>query len=746
MSNAFDDDAEILAAARAGFLEEAQEMLRQYEAALLVLESDPADAEQLNAAFRAAHTIKGGAGMFGLDDVVRFTHVAETLLDALRDGRRVMDGDCMDALLASRDQIEALLREVDHGGPTDAEVLASSAALADRLRALMGEPAQAPAAPAATGAVTALGGEGPSAPAEAAGPACWHLSVKFGPDALRNGLDPLAFLRYLGQMGTVHALHLMHAEVPALDALDAEACHIWVELRLESDKTQPQIASVFEFAQDDSDVQILAPGAGPADFEALVERRCGTDAEQRALLLEIWTGMGVRFRVVETPAAAGADEVEAAELIPRIERRAEGAPRERGPDRRSGEGERRQGGRDRRAGDDTRFVRVRADKLDTLIDLIGELVIAGSGAQMTANFAGDAAAIEATARVMSLMQDTRDAALGLRMVPVGETFARFHRVVRDVAKQLGKEIELLVTGGDTEMDKSMVDAIADPLMHLVRNSMDHGLEMPEDREAAGKSRVGTIRLNAFHEAGSIVIEVRDDGRGLARDRILNKAVERGLVASDAVLSDADIWQLIFQPGFSTAEAVTDLSGRGVGMDVVKRNIEALRGQIRLHSDPGQGTLTQIRLPLTLAMIDGFLTQVGDVHYVLPLSVVSECIDVPPEAQKALSQNPEQVSGTFNMRGEIVPWLDLARFYRCPVDLQRRRSVVVVHEGQGGRVGVIVDRLLGEHQTVIKPLSGLFTHVKALAGSTILGSGDVALVLDVNGLMGSARRHGAAQPS
>ncbi len=738
MSSGTDDDAEILAAARAGFLEEAQEMLRQYEAALLVLESDPADGEQLNAAFRAAHTIKGGAGMFGLDDVVRFTHVAETLLDALRDGRRGLDGECMDALLASRDQIDALLREVDHGGPTDPDVLDRSAALAQRLRGLMGEPEAA--APAPTSAAPAAP-EGVEQAGEAEGPACWHLSVKFGPDALRNGLDPLAFLRYLGQMGTVHALHLMHAEVPALDALDAEACHIWVEVRLESGKTQAQIASVFEFAQDDSDVQILAPGASPAEFEAVVERRCGTDAERRALLLEIWTGMGVRLRVVETPASAAAD-AEAVDVIPRVERRGEGAPRERGPDRRSGEGERRQGGRDRRAGDDTRFVRVRADKLDTLIDLIGELVIAGSGAQMTANFAGDAAAIEATARVMSLMQDTRDAALGLRMVPVGETFARFHRVVRDVAKQLGKEIELLVTGGDTEMDKSMVDAIADPLMHLVRNSMDHGLEMPDEREAAGKSRGGTIRLNAFHEAGSIVIEVRDDGRGLARERILNKAVERGLVAHDAVLSDADIWQLIFQPGFSTAEAVTDLSGRGVGMDVVKRNIEALRGQIRLHSEPGQGTLTQIRLPLTLAMIDGFLTQVGDVHYVLPLAVVSECIDVPPEAQRALTQNPEQVSGTFNMRGEIVPWLDLARFYRCPVDLQRRRSVVVVREGQGGRVGVIVDRLLGEHQTVIKPLSGLFTHVKALAGSTILGSGDVALVLDVNGLMTSARRHGA----
>ncbi|MBB5205666.1 two-component system chemotaxis sensor kinase CheA [Inhella inkyongensis] len=726
-----DDDAEILAAARDGYLEEAQEMLRQYEASLLVLEGDPTDAEQLNAAFRAAHTIKGGAGMFGFEDVVRFTHVAETLLDALRDGRRALDGECMDALLQSRDQIEALLGEIDQGEAANPAVLEAANGLADRLRALMGEaPApRATAAPAPEQLAVAA--------AQPEGPAHWHLSLRFLPDALRNGLDPLAFLRYLGQLGTIHALHLMHAEVPALDALDAEACHLWVELRFETDKGRAEIESVFEFALEDSDVQILEPGCAPGRFESLAEKRCGLDAEKRALLFEIWRDMGVRFEVVETVVATLQEE-EA--VVPRIERRAEGAPREKGPDRRSGEGDRRNAPRDRRTGEDTRFIRVRADKLDTLIDLIGELVIAGSGAQMVAHHAKDEATLEAMLRVMSLMQDTRDAALGLRMVPVGETFGRFQRVVRDVSKQLGKEIELVVTGGDTEMDKSMVDAIGDPLMHLVRNSMDHGLEPPEEREAAGKPRAGTLRLNAFHEAGSIVIEVRDDGRGLARERILNKAIERGLIAPDAVLSDSDVWQLIFQPGFSTAEAVTDLSGRGVGMDVVKRNIEGLRGQIRLHSEPGNGTLTQIRLPLTLAMIDGFLTQVGEVHYVLPLAVVSECIDVPPEVQK----NAERVSGTFNLRGEIVPWLDLARFYRCPVQDNRRRSVVVVREGQGGRVGLIVDRLMGEHQTVIKPLAGLFTHVKALAGSTILGSGDVALVLDVNGLMESARRVGATR--
>ena len=300
-----------------------------------------------------------------------------------------------------------------------------------------------------------------------------------------------------------------------------------------------------------------------------------------------------------------------------------------------------------------RHIKVRADKLDHLIDLIGELVIAGLRARRWWQPPKDRPTfLEATQRVSELVQATRDGALALRMVPVGETFSRFNRVVRDTSKLLSKEIELVVTGGDTELDKSMVDLIGDPLMHLVRNSLDHGIETPEERLAAGKPRSGRLGLNAYHEAGSIVIEVSDDGRGLGRERIVKKALERGLIAEGTVLSDAEVWQLIFAPGFSTADAVTDISGRGVGMDVVKRNIESLRGQISLASTNGRGTTTQIRLPLTLAMIDGFLTLVGGVHYVLPLAVVSECIDLPRECR----DQADRTSGTFDLarRSAAVP--------------------------------------------------------------------------------------------
>lgn len=726
-----DDDAEILAAARAGFLDEASDMLSQFEHALLVMETAPDDAENLNAAFRAAHTIKGTAGMFGCEAVVTFTHEVETLLESLRSGKLHVTEEIAAALLDGRDQMEALIAEV-RSGDADPDVKARSEELGRVLRQLYGGSPAPAAAPAP---------KQPPKPPVIVAPAepnrgLWHLSLRFGPDALRDGMDPLAFLRYLRSLGTVQAIQLLTECIPDLESLDAEGSHLAFEVRLESTASRKTIEDVFEFAREVASIEVLTPDATPAEFDALLAQRCGDDAAARARLLELWKSQGVDLRVrteaatlpspddeVGAPATAEAPPPPAP--VPKIERRTERA-------------DRRNSGRDRRGAEETRFVKVRADKLDHLIDLIGELVIAGSGAQMVANHEGSPAFLEATQRVADLVQATRDGALALRMVPVGETFARFQRVVRDTSKQLGKEIEFTVTGGDTELDKSMVEVLADPLMHLVRNSLDHGIETPGERESNGKARLGHLGLNAYHEAGSIVIEVSDDGRGLRRERILGKAIERGLVTPEAQLTDAEVWQLIFAPGFSTAEQVTDLSGRGVGMDVVRRNIESLRGQISLVSSEGRGTTTQIRLPLTLAMIDGFLTMVGGVYYVLPLAVVAECIDVPRECREAA----DRTCGTFDLRGEVLPYLDLARFYGADSSDNRRRSLIVVRDGNV-RIGLVVDRLLGEHQTVIKPLAGIFRHLKALAGSTILGSGDVALVLDMQGLVTAATQAGAS---
>jgi two-component system chemotaxis sensor kinase CheA len=749
-----DDDADIIAAARAGFLDEATDMLQQFEQALLIMETSPDDAENLNAAFRAAHTIKGTAGLFGCDAVVAFTHEVETLLEAMRSGELKVNDAISAALLAGRDQMAALMAEV-RSGQTDPAVAACSISLGDELRSLRhgGDPTAGAATAVGSGAATKNTATPSAATAaststdEVSGAPLWHLSIRFGSDALRNGLDPLAFLRYLGSLGNVAACQTLVDAVPSIERLDAESCHLGFELQLRTDQPRDEIERVFEFAMDDCALTILGPNPDAGAYIGLLAERSGDDDDAAHALKAVWAAQGVDLDALLGQAASDATSNASPENLrgedkstpadtTAAERRAAEDDRRQAEERRVVATDRRTD-RKPRAAAQPQFVKVRADKLDHLIDLIGELVIAGSGAQMVANQEGSPSFLEATQRVSELVQATRDGALALRMVPVGETFSRFQRVVRDTSKLLGKDIELVITGGDTELDKSMVDVIGDPLMHLVRNSLDHGIETPAERIASGKSGTGRLGLNAYHEGGSIVIEVTDDGRGLDRERILRKAIERGLVSEGAVMSDAEVWQLIFAAGFSTADKVTEISGRGVGMDVVRRNVESLRGQISLVSTHGKGTTTQVRLPLTLAMIDGFLTMVSGVHYVLPLSVVSECIDVPRECR----DDPTRACGTFDLRGEVLPYLDLALFYGADTVQAGRRSLVVVREGSV-RVGLVVDRLLGEHQTVIKPLAGIFKPLEALAGSTILGSGDVALVLDMQGLMAAALRPGA----
>ena len=689
-------DDEILAAARAGFLDEAREMLHQFEEALLGLESDPDEQEILNSAFRAAHTIKGTAGLFGCDRVVAFTHDVETLLEAVRSGSYQLNDEAMGLLLSSRDQIEALLGDV--ASPTgDPELSEASRTLSSQLRALLGGVPEAGAAEQVA-----------AAPADAGGLQVWKVWAQFGTDALRSGLDPLSFLRYMGTQGELLSVRLLGEHVPDIDTLNPEDCHMGFEVQYATALDHAGIASVFEFAVEDCELHIECLSAPQAQQADAASAAAGVAAAAADVLADLASA---------TAAASAGGDVEAVHEAVPAERRA-------GADRRKSS-------RDRR-GDETRFVRVQADKLDHLIDLVGELVIASSGAQLVAQQEGSSTFAEAALRIRTLVESARDGALALRMVPIGEVFTRFHRVVRDVSKSLGKQVELQVTGADTELDKSMVEVIADPLMHLVRNSLDHGLETTEERHAAGKSERGVLALHAYHEGGQVVIEVTDDGRGLNRERILRKAIERGLVRADQTLADHEIDQLICAPGFSTAEQVTDISGRGVGMDVVKRSIESLRGQMQLVSEWGRGTTTQIRLPLTLAIIDGFLTSVGHTYYVLPMEIVSECIEVPQECL----DHPEQGVGYFNLRGEVLPYFDIALLHKVKPAAGGRRSLVVARDGHT-RIGLIVDRLHGEYQTVIKPLSNLFRHLRAIAGSTILGSGDVALVLDVPALVGYA---------
>ncbi|MDE3010735.1 MAG: chemotaxis protein CheA, partial [Pseudomonadota bacterium] len=378
---------------------------------------------------------------------------------------------------------------------------------------------------------------------------------------------------------------------------------------------------------------------------------------------------------------------------------------------------------------EARLIRVQADKLDQLIDLVGELVIAGASANLVARNSGQTALVEATSVLSRLVENIRDSALQLRMVQIGDTFNRFHRVVRDVSRELGKNIELVINGGETELDKSVVEKIGDPLMHLVRNAIDHGIESAEARLAVGKPASGRIELNAFHDSGSIVIEVVDDGGGLPRDRILQKAIERGLVQASDALSEQEVINLIFQPGFSTAEQVTNLSGRGVGMDVVRKNIQALRGRVDVQSESGRGSRFTIRLPLTLAIIDGFLVSAGSASYVIPLDMVVECLEL-----NTVSTERDYL----NLRGEVLPFIRLRSLFEVEGQAPRRENVVVVRSAHQ-KAGIVVDQLIGEFQTVIKPLGTLFRNLRGISGSTILGSGEVALILDVPTLTALAGR-------
>ncbi|MBX9607399.1 MAG: chemotaxis protein CheA [Gammaproteobacteria bacterium] len=694
------------------FLAESRELLEQMEDALLRLEADPHDRDLLDAIFRAAHTIKGSAGVFGYDPVVHFTHGVESVLDRLRDGEFALTPTLSALLLRCGDHMGALVEACTASETPPTELISVSETLAAELAAATGD--------------TQADETAARSPAEAettAGPARWRIELEFGSEVLRNGMDPLSFLRYLETLGTVRDVRTSIARLPRWSDLDPEACALDVELLFEGDVPLATIDGVFDFVRDDCAIRIT-----PAEHP---------DAETLAAIAD-YPAQAPRLGEILVGSQAVSDDTLRAALAAQSAQAEAGAPPRPLGEILVAEGAtspavveaalERQGQIKQQKGQESRLIRVDADKLDQLITLVGELVIAGSGINAKAQRAGLADIVESAETLARLVEGVRDSALGLRMVQIGPTFQRFQRVVRDVSRELGKDIELEITGGDTELDKSVVERIGDPLMHLVRNAMDHGIETPAARAAAGKPARARLRLHACHDSGSIVIDVADDGAGLNTEKIRAKAIERGLLAAGATPSEHEIHQMIFAAGFSTADAVSNLSGRGVGMDVVRSNIEALRGTIELESRAGLGTRVRIRLPLTLAIIDGFLVGLGNARYVLPLDVVEECLELSPAERLAVGKQ-----GFLNVRGEPLPMLRLREVFQLGEADWRRENVVVVRFG-ALKAGIVVDELLGELQTVIKPLGKLFAFLPGISGSTILGTGEVALILDVPGLV------------
>lgn len=757
------------------FVIESRELLEGMEDALLRIEQSPGDADLINAVFRAAHTIKGSAGLFGLDPVVEFTHNAENVLARARAGELPINAEFVALFLEVCDHMRTLVDRVANGGDFDVDISDRSHELVVRLQAF--SPASMPAEQKPM-----LPSSSPDVVAETADEAStetgdWHISLRFGRSVLKNGMDPLAFLRYLTTFGTIVRIVTLFDDLPETDAFDAEECYLGFEISYRTDADKAAIEGAFEFVRDDAQIRILPPHSKISEYVDFIQSMSPDEIKLGEILIRCGTltqnELDTALRTQAEEEAAGEAHHPIGEVLV--------AQRTVSPAVVDAALQKQKALKENRGGDSS-MIRVNADKLDEHINLIGELIIASAGIDLSAIKSGIPELLEAASVMKRLVENVRDSALQLRMVQIGATFNKFQRVVRDVSKEIGKEIRLEISGAETELDKTVIEKISDPLTHLVRNSMDHGIESADIRLARGKPAYGTLRLNAYHDSGSIVIEVSDDGGGLNRERILAKAIERGLVKPDELPSDDDVYNLIFEPGFSTAEQINNLSGRGVGMDVVRRNIKDLRGSIDIETIAGQGTTMRIRLPLTLAIIDGFLVAVGNSSFIVPLEMVVECVELTQEEVDASHGRQH-----LNLRGEVLPFIRLKELFDLPdappppendddddeydqgnargtqnernsaanahyeVDeelafllqpVKRENVVVVTYAGK--RAGLVVDELLGEHQTVIRPLGAVFNGMEGISGFTILGTGRVALIVDVPGLVrrvaGAERRH------
>ncbi len=708
------------------FLLECGELLTSMEEALLLMEESPADDEAINAIFRAAHTIKGTGGVFGFDDVESFTHIVENILDKVRNSEIEVESDLVAILLSCRDHMEILVTKAVAGEEIDDDEKELDRTLRNSLNLYMGTSA-------VTENNTAIVGQdsinhNSHIEIESHGQLVisdnWHISVRFDKDVLQNGMDPLSFMRYLQKIGEIVHVTTLFDDFPSLQEFDPELCYLGFEIDFSADVDKEKIEQVFEFVQDMCELYILSPRAQIQNYANVIQSLPEEDMRVGEILIasgaltqrELDQALSCQSSITgeENTTPIGEVLVENKVIHEEVVNTALNKQSKNMFNKSAGQN----------------VLRVDAEKLDSLINLVGELVISGATANMLVNNSGDEQLIESISIMSHLVEEIRDNALNLRMVQIGETFNRFKRVVRDVSKELGKEIILNIDGAETELDKTVVEKIGDPLMHLVRNAMDHGIETAAEREASGKPVKGNVWLNAYHDSGSIVIEVSDDGKGLSRDKILAKAHEKGLVVDGQALTDHEVFHLIFEAGFSTADKVTNLSGRGVGLDVVRRNIEALRGTVDVMANESGGTTVSIRLPLTLAIIDGFQVRVGESSYVIPLDMVNECIELDADVNKGTNTG---MHGYINLRDEVLPYLRLRDYFDEPGDHNKHESIVVVKYG-ANTAGFVVDELLGELQTVIKPMGKILQNVKGLSGATILGSGNVAIILDVPNLV------------
>ncbi|MCI4626231.1 MAG: chemotaxis protein CheA [Candidatus Magnetoovum sp. WYHC-5] len=685
------------------YKEEAQELLSELETSLLELEESPEDIELISRVFRAMHTIKGSGAMFGFDKIAHFTHEVETAFDLVRNGQLSVTKELINLTLLARDQIRAMLEEYGGGARIDES---KSAEIIKGFKRIM-QKVEGGTEGAESAASAKAGSEADES--DEAKSVTYRVRFKPDHDLFMSGTNPVLLLNELRELGQTIVI-AQTQDIPILKELEPEKCYTFWDVILTTDKGINAIKDVFVFIEDSSDISIDEIDSGE-DVDELGEnyKKLGEILVERGDVKtdDLRKVLGKQKKVGEILVESGVvneDQVRSAlaeqkqvKQVRESKQKMEAA---------------------------SASIRVPSEKLDSLVDLVGELVTVQARLSQVSSSRHDANLTSIAEEVERLTWELRDSTMGIRMLPIGSTFSKFKRLVRDLSLELGKDIAMTTEGAETELDKTVIERLNDPLVHIIRNSIDHGIESPEDRVKKGKPKEGTIHLTAQHSGASVLITIRDDGKGLDKEAIVNKAIKNELVAPDAVLSEKEIFALIFEPGFSTAQKLTSVSGRGVGMDVVKRNIDALRGNIDVKSTKDKGTTITLKLPLTLAIIDGLLVKVETEFFVLPLSLVEECVELTKEViDKAHGRH------VANVREEIVPYIRIREFFNITGKSPEIEQIVIV-EVEDHRVGFVVDYVIGEHQTVIKSLGKVYRGVEGVSGATILGDGTVALILDV----------------
>lgn len=678
------------------FLEDSSEQLNFMETALINMQEHGVNEEDIGALFRAMHTIKGTAGMFGFDDVVGFAHIAENLLSEVRSQKIPLTTEMITLFLLCKDHTEALINaSIEH--TIDNELRTNNDHLLSELLKYSSEDDSkerlSPSVSKQENPLQVDSSEG----------TLWHISLHLKPDFFSTGMDILNLIAFLDKLGSVTNKAIVTDAIPSLDKYNPIQAYIGYELQFITKSTQTEIEEVFEFVLDDIELTIFQVN-DKNQLDSWIDSISSVEAKQSKIKFLITNGFFAKADFITEESVSPTPQGEKVQTTLLSAEDTKGTVK-----------------KDQHK---SFSLRVDSSKIDQLINQMSEMVIANAKIAQRADILDDSELSEATTIMSDMLESVRSSVMNIRMVQVGDSFTKFRRIVGDVAKKLGKEIEFIINGGETELDKTVVEKISDPLMHMLRNSIDHGIELPEERKAAGKPEKGVVTLSAYPDAGMIVIKITDDGKGLDKTRILEKAIAKGMVSANSDLSNKEIFNLIFAAGLSTADQVSDISGRGVGMDVVKRNIEELRGTVEIDSKEGKGSTFTIRLPLTLAIIDGFLVQSGDTKYIIPLEMIQECLELSPAYKEHMKGNH-----FINLRDSILPLLDVRKYFSEGESKCERENIVVLRYGDH-KMGLQVDELYGEFQTVIKPLGDLFVNVAGISGGTILGSGEIALIFDI----------------